>query len=814
MDNSTYVSAISFDIETWKRQGLTDEEIIKEINLKTENEEDKLNKPRNLEYISSFAAANGQSGCAFKDKNTGEAIIGFAGTNSTTNEKYDPDLIQDILTDISIPFNAPDTTPCDNFVVKIKDMGYYVAEVTGESLGGNLAMRTGVNNGIDNIVLYDPAPPQGYAGSDLSIMEKLTIGNLGILGYIIAKSRLPGKETYNDKYEQYDGNVTIFACENDWLTPTMQKIGLKYPEPIYTIHNTFGHGMYGFYSSEETTNYIETVLKIKRNDFKYKTGIREFNLDGKVIQINDKDFQPMNLLDTNRSVKDIIKLTPETFYELNASIKQIQNNELCSIENINNRCLKINKEKGDKYEVRLETLCHDVLTSLEHCELYKLMETMEDSYGKLEEDRGKLDELSELDIDYVFGRIDKSMADKEMSDLVWEVNKSNWWEVEQEEEEEVRKNVDKSVKRIRKCSIEIKKNLVKAEHISNPKRGGRGYISSPTLEFNKRARVTDLFVNLTKELERNIEEVFKGTTLSETKNDAIVQSLNNIFEEESIDMEEFKKVLNTLAEFSVTIGKNFETLDKYLAEEIEKGNNINAEHKINVADNYFEFVESRKVVSDINILQTMKNRVSEKTVTLSDEIEGKYRDFMDKYELNCVDILSELRELKQEINILNRYLESTVYAKTYEVGVQHETEGGYKKIPWEGNPNFNVMQYYLDSEPMLIKYWKNNVNTLIDEFEYSANFMEIFLNNTEDLKSVLYRVVELAIYGAIDLEGIVESQRVVIEYLMKIERELELAANNIEIEAFGESIAVFVEKMRKSVQLANYIQVMLQECFG
>ncbi|MGL4654426.1 MAG: hypothetical protein ACRCWM_00865 [Sarcina sp.] len=58
--------------------GLTLEEIEQRlIKLQNDNE-----FPANLELVGAYSdELNGTSGCAFLDKNTGETIVGFAGTN-------------------------------------------------------------------------------------------------------------------------------------------------------------------------------------------------------------------------------------------------------------------------------------------------------------------------------------------------------------------------------------------------------------------------------------------------------------------------------------------------------------------------------------------------------------------------------------------------------------------------------------------------------------------------------------------------------------------------------------------------------------
>ncbi|MGL4654781.1 MAG: hypothetical protein ACRCWM_02680 [Sarcina sp.] len=72
MENTSFVSAISYDIEDWWYDGLSEEKIIKKI--KDLQKDGKF--PKNLEYVGSYYDDKYSiSGCAFKDTNTGETIM-------------------------------------------------------------------------------------------------------------------------------------------------------------------------------------------------------------------------------------------------------------------------------------------------------------------------------------------------------------------------------------------------------------------------------------------------------------------------------------------------------------------------------------------------------------------------------------------------------------------------------------------------------------------------------------------------------------------------------------------------------------------
>ena len=102
MENTSQIASIAYDIETFLYEGLTLDEIIKEIKYLKDNDQ----FPKNLELIDAYLGEEGTSGCAFLDINTGEVIVGFAGTNK---EPGDSEFGKDVAADITIGVNGKTT---------------------------------------------------------------------------------------------------------------------------------------------------------------------------------------------------------------------------------------------------------------------------------------------------------------------------------------------------------------------------------------------------------------------------------------------------------------------------------------------------------------------------------------------------------------------------------------------------------------------------------------------------------------------------------------------------------------------------------
>jgi hypothetical protein len=158
MENTSYISKISYQIEDWLFEGKR----LKYINNTIENLQEKEEFPKNLRLIDIyFDKSFGSSGCAFLDTNTGETIVGFAGTN------LDNGIVEsskDIITDgiglgvTGIHEDSLYMNKANKFIEDLQEKGYNITQTTGHSLGGALCVYIGVNHDIPLITTYNGAP--------------------------------------------------------------------------------------------------------------------------------------------------------------------------------------------------------------------------------------------------------------------------------------------------------------------------------------------------------------------------------------------------------------------------------------------------------------------------------------------------------------------------------------------------------------------------------------------------------------------------------------------------------------------------------
>ena len=107
MENTSRVAKIAYDIETLLYKG-KDIDYINEV-IKDLQKEGKF--PVNLQLVDAYLGEEGTSGCAFLDINTGEVIVGFAGTNKNPGKI---EVAKDIIADATIGITG--LTPDDEYL--------------------------------------------------------------------------------------------------------------------------------------------------------------------------------------------------------------------------------------------------------------------------------------------------------------------------------------------------------------------------------------------------------------------------------------------------------------------------------------------------------------------------------------------------------------------------------------------------------------------------------------------------------------------------------------------------------------------------
>ena len=131
-NNTLYASDITYEFEKARIQGASDDNIIRNA-----YNQSKKSIPEGLEYLDDFYDKDtGSSGTAFKDKDTGEVILAYTGTNFKGDAWND--VVKTDIGRIALGLGDGHVDPARKFYEKIRAEYGDDIILTGHSLGGNL----------------------------------------------------------------------------------------------------------------------------------------------------------------------------------------------------------------------------------------------------------------------------------------------------------------------------------------------------------------------------------------------------------------------------------------------------------------------------------------------------------------------------------------------------------------------------------------------------------------------------------------------------------------------------------------------------
>ncbi|AXJ12881.1 hypothetical protein [Streptococcus pluranimalium] len=215
--------------------------------------------PTNLEYLdSTYDNKTGTSGTAFLDKNTGEVIIAYTGTNKDGNAVQD--IIGADLGGIAIGLGVH-YQPAFDFYEKIRGQYGDNITLTGHSLGGNVAQRVALEYNVDNTVVYNSAPL--YLGSVEAFKKAMTNPQIK-KGIKIAQSLLQYEDNIteiNRLWQRFNGQVTRIRTEKDQLN-NVSDFGLDvHLGEEYILKNSGDHGLNAIVKDKNQLSQVQKILK-------------------------------------------------------------------------------------------------------------------------------------------------------------------------------------------------------------------------------------------------------------------------------------------------------------------------------------------------------------------------------------------------------------------------------------------------------------------------------------------------------------------------------------------------------------------------
>ena len=218
-------SNLTYEFENVRvNQGATDNNVLQYVEKYS-----KKKLPPNLQYLDDFHDdSTGTSGTAFLDKDSGEVIIAYTGTNPNA------DIVKDVATDIGgiIMAFGYHYDEAFKFYETIRQRYGDNITLTGHSLGGNIAQRVALEYNAPRTVVYNSAPLylEGLIESKDRIIDYLT-------PWDSAREKIINKE------KTFTGQVVRIRTQDDFLNNiSMPFLGVYLGED-YLLENSGGHNI-------------------------------------------------------------------------------------------------------------------------------------------------------------------------------------------------------------------------------------------------------------------------------------------------------------------------------------------------------------------------------------------------------------------------------------------------------------------------------------------------------------------------------------------------------------------------------------------
>ena len=782
-NNTLYASQVTYEFEKARMSMLKDEKILEEVisNMKG-------TYPKNLEYLDDFYDKDtGTSGTAFKDKDTGEVILAYTGSNDLWNDWIKTDIGR-----IGLGLGDGHVSSARKFYEKIRAEYGDDIILTGHSLGGNLAQWIALYYNVQKTIIYNPAPLHISSDNIVDVVDKLTKDTIiRIFGSLepakfVSRQLKPIQEEYLKKImkleETFTGQVLRIQSETDLLTMVAYALKGKYIGREYFLTNAGIHSLSDIIDSEEARKEIEKIT----NQILFQKVNIDIDGDGKIdVRLGELDLKRKNLLNDKASIAsgEKIQLNPEVLKTLSNNIQTRVLGDLETIKRITKLCIEKNNKVGMDFNKRKEQVSESIREELNSAQIPLILDVLKDSIGEIIKNKDILESLQKT---YEL-RMDQFPSDKKVLVDRVELDPTEY---------------NRQLLRLRNESERLLNHCIKerADDMSS--------------YFEKRPTILKSWQGIessTKHLLEESDKTFEGDGLRTGKEDGISQSLKQVLEVAEKNIEELEKQLQNTAELTQGLAENFEEQDRWIGTKLQQGVFIGSNPVKNMPQSYKAYLERDEIFDDVkDVIQAFDKQVEKRSKEYANKVTQIMGESLSSFSEGLVNWIKRVINLESTVKKVIGNYGKTVLLEEYIENSMITKEISTRIINWG-----KFKQLYPEAVIIGIEGVQEKVISNKSKIVQIIYTTESTKSNLSYLEPNLKKIVEEGVYKAFDLDEIVNSQKIAKRIIEKSQSEIKYVKEHIGTEGMsGEAIKALNQKLEEVNRSLEYYKMFIGDCFG
>lgn len=767
ISSTAHASNLAYGFETARVDEYGDDKVVVEAQRLRE-----YNIPSNMEYLEDmYDPKTGTSGTAFRNKDTGEVILAYTGTNLS----FRPEVFKDIGTDFYEVLTAGGDhyKPAYEFYERVRAKYGNNIILTGHSLGGNIAQRVALEYNVPKTVVYNSAPlylneiPKESVSYDKEALK--------------AEGRRRIKEGYEEQEKikelekKYTGETIRIRSESDVVSAAGGKnLGIE-----YTIKNGGGHPMITLVDSEVGMTEIE---KITRHMYKNVVTL-DVNKDGITdIRLNKLDLSAKNLFSGNGEYIPVkgekIQLNPSVLRNIANNLRSRVLSDLEFIKKINGLCIEKNQKTRFDFEKRKNYAADRLKREFNNAGVPQVLDNLRDSVGQIIRSKSVLEGVEKtprLKLGEIPSDERPYVGDKDLFGMhrynvdLYDLAGSVRVLLEQCNKEETHKITD---------FFQGRPTIIKAWR-----------------EIEEH----------TKKLLDESEKTLEGDGLRTGKEDGISQSLTTVLDVAEKNIGELEKVVSNTAEMFQSLADSFETQDNWIGDNLKNGRFVGSLPERKIPRNYRQYLSRDGIFDDVkDVLHAFERQVDKRSGEFSKKISELFNESFGNFESGLENWYGSAVWFEKHILQVSQNSKLDV-----EVEKRNEDNKGKKRY-WG-----KLIRLYPESIKNLIITAESTIIPAKRKIGQAIETSKAVKNNLSSLEPQVKEIVKESVYKDLELYEIVSSQKLIAQISNKIVQELEYVLRHINSEGMsGEAITAIRSKVKDSEKSFNYYGRFIGDCFG